>query len=141
VKTRRGVSPFIATVILVAITLTLGGLLYTQFRQVVSAEVRNPSVSLSDINVASDRRTVTIVLKNDGNVQLNMTRVLLAYQGERQQFQLGKNATVLSGSRGMSPGDLLSVSFTLSGESLPEFSAFTITVVSLQLARAFTVQA
>jgi flagellin-like protein len=141
VKVRRAVSPFIATVILVAITLTLGGLLYTQFRQVVTAEVRNPSISLTDVNVASDRQSVTLVLKNDGNVQLNVSKIVLLYQSTTQRFVPGTNMTILAGSSSLVPGDLMSLQFTLKGITIPEFSSFTVTVVSDQLARAFTVQA
>lgn len=140
-KIRRGISPFIATVILVAITLTLGGVLYSQFRQVVSSEVRNPSVSISDVNVASDRQTITLLLKNDGNVDFTVTKILFSYLSTNQRFTVGGNATVISGSPALSPGGLLALRFTVSGVSLPDLASFTITVVSDQLARAFTVQA
>jgi flagellin-like protein len=140
-KPKRGISPFIATVILVAITIAIGGVLYTQFRQIVSAEVRNPSVSLVDANVGSDRQTITAIIKNDGNVQYNVTRVLVSYQSTNEQFVLGSNATIISGSSVLVPGDLLTVKFAVAGTTLPEFATFSLTVVTDQLARAFTVQA
>jgi flagellin-like protein len=141
VKARKGISPFIATVILVAITIAIGGVLYTQFRQIVTAEVRNPSVTLVDANVGADRQTVTVILKNDGNVQYTVSKILLSFQGTNQQFALGSNASVISGSATVAPGNLLSLEFTVKGNSLPAFSTFSLTVVSDQLARAFTVQA
>lgn len=140
-KFRKGISPFIATVMLVAITIAIGGVLYTQFRQIVTSEVRNPSLSLVDANVAADRQTLTVIVKNDGNVQYSVSKVLFSYQGTNQQFALGGNATVISGAAALVPGSLLSFKFTVVGTSLPEFSSFTLTVVSDQLARAFTVQA
>jgi len=140
-KFQRGISPFIATVILVAITVAIGGVLYTQFRQIVTAEIRNPSVSLVDANVGSDRQTVTVILKNDGNVQYNVTKVLLSYQSASEQFLIGSNATVISGSTLLVPGSFLSVKFTVVGTTLPEFSTFSLTVVTDQIARAFSVQA
>ncbi|HUI85634.1 MAG TPA: archaellin/type IV pilin N-terminal domain-containing protein [Nitrososphaerales archaeon] len=140
-QVRRGISPFIATVILVAITVAIGGVLYTQFRQIVTAEVRNPSISLVDANVGVDRQTVTVILKNDGNVQYTVSAILLSYQSSNQRFVLGSNATVVSGSSTLDSGQFLSVKFTVVGVTLPEFSSFTLTVVSDQLARAFTVQA
>ena len=140
-RLRSGISPFIATVILVAITVAIGGVLYTQFRQIVATEVRNPSVSLVDANVGADRQTMTVILKNDGNVQYTVSKLLISYQGTNQQFAVGGNATVISGSPSVVPGDLLSLKLTVSGITLPEYSSFTLTVVTDQLARAFTVQA
>jgi len=140
-KVRKAVSPFIATVILVAITVAIGGVLYTQFRQIVSAEVRNPSVSLVDANVGADRQTVTAIIKNDGNVEYTVSSFLLSYQSTNEKFVVGSNATVISGSPTLNSGDFLSVQFTVTGTTLPEFSTFTLTVVTDQLARAFTVQA
>jgi len=138
---RRGISPFVATVVLVAITLALGGVLYTQFKQMVSAEVRNPSLSLVDANVGQDGKTLLIDVKNDGNVQLTLSEVLFQYQSTSEHFSIGGNASVLAGTATIGPGDIASLRFTLSGVTLPSFSAFTLTLVSDQLARAFSVQA
>ena len=140
-RPRRGISPFIATVILVAITVAIGGVLYTQFRQIVAAEVRNPSISLVDANVGSDQQTVTVILKNDGNVQFTVSKLLFSYQSANQQFSVGGNATIISGAANMVPGNLLSLKFTISSVTLPAFSSFSITVVTDQIARAFLVQA
>jgi flagellin-like protein len=140
VKAQRAISPFIATVILVAITIAIGGVLHTQFRQIVTAEVRNPSVALVDANVGADRQTVTVILKNDGNVQYTVSKLLVSFQGTNQQFAIGGNASTLSGSPTMAPGNLLSLKFTVAGSSLPPFSTFSLTVVTDQLARAFTLQ-
>lgn len=144
-KVRRGISPFIATVILVAITLTLGGVLYTQFRNIVTAEVRDPSMSLVDSSVGADRQTLTLSVKNDGNVQYNVTRVVFAYSGVTQTFAFGSrgvqgNLTALSGTASVAPGDLLTVQFKETAQVLPDFSTFTVTVVSDQIAPSFTLQ-
>ena len=53
-RRRAGISPFLATVILVVITLMIGGILYTSFRQMIVAQVKNPSVTLLDTNVSPD---------------------------------------------------------------------------------------
>ena len=140
---RRGISPFIATVILVAITLTLGGVLYNQFSQVISAEVRNPSMALAGINVGVDRQTVVVGLKNDGNVQFTISMILLDFKSTEQRFVVGGtgNGSVIAGTAQLSPGGQLTVRFTVTGETIPDFSTFTLTVVSDQIARAFTIQA
>jgi FlaG/FlaF family flagellin (archaellin) len=140
-KSRVGVSPFVATVVLVAITLALGGVLYTQFKQVVSSEVRNPSISLIDANVGQDGKTLLIDVKNDGNVQLTLSQVLFQYQALSEHFSVGGNASVLAGSATILPGSIASIRLTLTGVTLPSFSEFTLTLVSDQLAKAFSVEA
>ena len=129
-KTKKGISPFIATVILVSITLMIGGVLYTTFRQTIVSQVRNPSLTLSDVNVAPDGQTITFTVKNDGNVLTNLQTVSVAYGSSSGSFTFGTNATVVasgSGGLALSPGNLL--------------STFTLTVVSDQVARAFNVEA
>lgn len=138
---RKAISPFIATVVLVAITLTLGGVLYNQFSQVISAEVRNPSMALADFNIGGDRQTVVVNLKNDGNVQYTVSKVLFDFQSTEQRFVVGSaNMSVISGFATLAPGGLLAIKFTITGVTLPNFSPFTLIVVSDQVARAFTVQ-
>jgi hypothetical protein len=126
---------------LVAITIALGGVLYTEFRQVVTAEVRNPSMSLLDSSVGGDGQTLVLDVKNDGNVQLTLSEVLFQYQSSNERFKLGTNASVIAGSSTMNPGDVVSLKFTVTGLTLPDFSTYTLTLVSDQLARAFAVQA
>jgi flagellin-like protein len=143
VHERKAISPFIATVILVAITLTLGGALYNQFSSLISAEVRNPSVTLTSINVGGDRQTVVVAFKNDGDVQYTVSKVLVDYQTSEERFLLGGsgNGSIISGTQVVAPGGQVTVKFTLTGITIPDFSTFTLTVVTDQIARAFTIQA
>jgi len=140
---RKAISPFIATVILVAITLTLGGVLYNQFSSLISAEVRSPSIAMAGINVGGDRQTVVVSFKNDGDVQYTVSKVLVDYQSAEEEFVVGNggNGSVISGTAQVAPGDQVTIKFTLTGITLPDFSPFTLTVVTDQIARAFTVQA
>ena len=142
-QAKKAISPFIATVILVAITLTLGGVLYNQFSSLISAEAKNPSVSLASINVAGDRQTVVVAFKNDGDVQYTVSKILLDYQSTEESFMLGTggNGSVIAGSPSLTPGSQLTIKFTATGLTIPDFATFTITVVTDQIARAFTVQA
>src|SRR5213594_2595447 len=132
-KRRRAISPFIATVLLVAMTISLGGVLYTQFRDTV--------VSLIDVNVADDRRTVTLLVKNDGNVDFRVSSFGLAYGAATQNYVIGNNVSLISGDASMKPGSLLTARFKIVTTRLPSFASFTITVVADQLARAFNVEA
>ncbi|HLQ21335.1 MAG TPA: archaellin/type IV pilin N-terminal domain-containing protein [Nitrososphaerales archaeon] len=139
-KRRRAISPFIATVLLVAMTISLGGVLYTQFRDTVVSQIRNPSVSLVDVNVANDRRTVTLLVKNDGNVDFRVSSFGLAYGAANQNFVIGNNVSLISGDATMKPGSLLTARFKIVTTSLPSLASFTITIVADQLARAFNVE-
>ena len=143
VQTRRAISPFIATVILVAITLTLGGVLYNEFSSLISAEVRNPSITLTNINVGADRQTVVVAFKNDGDVQFTVSKVIVDYQTSEERFAVGGggNGSIIAGSALVTPGGQVTLEFTLTGLTIPSFSTFTLTVVTDQIARAFTVQA
>ena len=140
---RKAISPFIATVILVAITLTLGGVLYNQFSSLISAEVRSPSIALTNFNVGGDRQTVVVAFKNDGDVQFTVSKVIVNYQTTEERFALGAggNGSVIAGSTLVTPGGQVTLEFTLTGLTIPSFSTFTLTVVTDQIARAFTIQA
>lgn len=124
-----------------AITIAIGGVLYTQFRQIVATEIRNPSVALVDANVGTDGQTLTVIIKNDGNVQYTVTRLLFSYGSVSEQFVTGQNASLISGSSTLVPGDLVTLKVVITGTTIPEFSTFSLTVVTDQIARAFTVQA
>lgn len=143
---RRAISPFLATVILVVITLTIGGVLYTAFRQMVVAEVKDPSVTLLDTNVAPDGETMTLDVKNDGNVPLALQAIDVSYGPASDVFReaaTGSNITLVSSSSGsatLQPGDSLTAQVK-TGFSVPVFATFTVTVVTDQIAKAFNIQA
>lgn len=143
---RPGISPFLATVILVVITLMIGGILYSTFRQMVVAQVKTPSVTLADSNVAVDGETITLDVKNDGNVPVTLQAVVIAYGSSSNRFEVsgaGANVTLVSSSSGgatMQPGDLLTAQVKTDFQ-VPTFATFTVTVVGDQVAKAFNIQA
>jgi archaellum component FlaF (FlaF/FlaG flagellin family) len=142
---RSGISPFLATVILVVITLMIGGILYTAFRQMVVSEVQDPSVTLLDSNVAPDGETMTLDIKNDGNVPVTLLAIDVSYENSSDAFKdvAGGNVTVLSSTSGtstMQPGDSLTALVKTSFQ-VPTFSTFTVTVVGNSVAKAFNIQA
>ena len=142
-RQRKGISPFLATVMLITITLMIGGVLYTQFRQTIISQVRNPSLTLVDLNVASDSQSITVSVKNDGNVLTNLQKIAVAFGPSSNSFVFGNNATVISSGSGgtnLNPGDILTAKVRTSF-TIPTFSTFTLTVVGDQIARAFNVQA
>jgi FlaG/FlaF family flagellin (archaellin) len=143
---RAGISPFIATVILVVITLMIGGILYTTFRQMVVSEVKDPSVTLLDTNVAPDGETMTLDIKNDGNIPVTLLSIDVSYGTSANSFKAsgtGGNVTVLSTSSGgetMQPGDSLTAEVKTNFQ-VPTFATFTVTVIGDQVAKAFNIQA
>lgn len=142
---RSGISPFLATVILVVITLMIGGILYTTFRQMVVSEIQDPSVTLLDSNVAPDGETMTLDIKNDGNIPVTLLAIDVSYETSSNTFEdvAGGNVTVLSttsGSSTMQPGDSLTAEIKTNFQ-VPTFSTFTVTVVGNSVAKAFNIQA
>ena len=141
-RRRAGISPFLATVILVVITLMIGGILYTSFRQMIVAQVKNPSVTLVNSNVAPDGETMTLAVKNDGNVPVALQAIDVSYGPSSNQFG-GGNVTLISSSSGgmtMQPGDSLTARVKTTF-AVPVFATFTVTVVGDQVAKAFNIQA
>lgn len=143
---RAGISPFLATVILVVITLMIGGILYTTFRQMVVSEVKDPSVTILDSNVAPDGETMTFDIKNDGNVPVTLLAIEVSYGATMDTFKeasTGSNMTLISTSSGsatMQPGDSLTAEVKTTFQ-VPVFATFTVTVVGDQVAKAFNLQA
>ena len=145
-KGRAGISPFLATVILVVITLMIGGILYTTFRQMVVAQVKDPSVTILASNVAPDGKTMTLDIKNDGNVPDTLLAIDVSYSTSSNTFAgtgASGNITMISTSSGsatMQPGDSLTAQIKTTFQ-VPTFASFTVTIVGDQVARAFNIQA
>lgn len=143
---RAGISPFLATVILVVITLMIGGILYSSFRQMIVAQVKNPSVTLLDTNVSPDGETMTLNMKNDGNVPVTLQSIDVSYGASSNSFREGgpnANVTLVSSSSGsatLQPGDSLTAKIK-TNFSVPTFATFTVTLVGDQVAKAFNIQA
>lgn len=146
---RKGISPFLATIILVVITLMIGGILYTQFRNIIVSQVKNPSMDLTDSNVAPNGETIVLSIKNDGNVPITLSKFVVTYGSGINTFSFvlvgtdPANVTLVSAPSGtslMNPGDILTAQMTTTFP-IPEFSTFTVTAVGDQLAKAFNVQA
>ncbi len=145
-KSRAGISPFLATVILVVITLMIGGILYSSFRQMVVAEVKDPSLTLTATNVAPDGETMILDIKNDGNIPVALQGIDVTYGTSSNVFMasgVNANITLVSSSGGdlsMQPGDSLTAKVKTNFE-VPTFATFTVTIVGDQVAKAFNIQA
>ena len=143
---RAGISPFLATVILVVITLMIGGVLYSSFRQMVVAQVKDPSVTLAATNVSPDGETMILNVKNDGNIPVALQRIDVNYGSFANVFMASgakTNVTLVSSSGGglsMQPGDSLTAKVKTNFQ-VPAFATFTVTVVGDQIAKAFNIQA
>lgn len=139
---RAAISPFLATVILVVITLMLGGILYTSFRQMVVAQIKTPSVTLLATNVSPDGETMTLDVKNDGNVPVSLVGMDVSYGSSTNHFRqtAPANITLISGGATMQPGDSLTAKVKTNFQ-VPGFATFTVTVIGDQVAKAFNIQA
>lgn len=74
-KKRRAISPFIATAVLIAAALVVGGLMYAQFRQVINSSMYQPSINVLDSKGAGGGKMLILTVKNDGTKEVNITQV------------------------------------------------------------------
>ena len=143
---RAGISPFLATVILVVITLMIGGILYTSFRQMIVAQVKNPSMTLLASNVSPDGETMTLDVKNDGNVPVTLVAIDVDYGASANVFRESRcqrehhSRLIILGHGDHAAGRLLTAKVKTNFQ-VPSFATFTVTVVGDQVARAFNIQA
>lgn len=72
---RRAISPFIATAVLIAAALMVGGLMYVQFRQLINSSIYQPSLNVLDSRSAGDGRMLILTVKNDGAKEVKITEV------------------------------------------------------------------
>jgi hypothetical protein len=89
---RRAITPFIATAILIVATVVIGGLFFTQVRDYVNAAMQNPSLTLTDYTISPDLTTFTLNVRNDGNVNVNISESIVKVDGVSYTFTL-QNAT------------------------------------------------
>ncbi len=90
---RRAISPFIATAILIVATVVIGGLFFNQVRDYVSSSMQNPSLSLTDYTISPDLKTFTLNIRNDGNINVNMTESIVKVDGTSYTFTLQNTTT------------------------------------------------
>ena len=148
-RSSKAISPFLATIILVVITLAIGGLLYTQFQQLIVSQVKNPSMTITNINVAPSGQNIILSIKNDGNVPVTLKEFTVSFSNNLNLFYFNAqganpaNVTVLSSPSGgglIQPGDVVTAQLN-TRFSIPQFSTFTVTAIGDQLSKAFNEQA
>ncbi len=85
---RRAITPFIATAILIVATVVIGGLFFTQVRDYVNSAMQNPSLTLTDYTISPDLTTFTLNVRNDGNVNVNISESIVKVDGVSYIFTL-----------------------------------------------------
>lgn len=79
-KVKKGVSPILATVLLIAITLALGGLLYAYVNGMFNNLAQTVSVNAQAeiiANPSNGESYLQYTLKNDGNIQVTITKIIV----------------------------------------------------------------
>ena len=61
-------------------------MLYTQFRNIIVSQVKNPSMDLTDSNVAPNGETIVLSIKNDGNVPITLSKFVVSYGSGTNTF-------------------------------------------------------
>ncbi|WP_149528631.1 pilin subunit UpsA [Sulfuracidifex tepidarius] len=119
-KRRKAISSMLGTIMVISITLVLGGLLYAystgMFGNLTHQVDISPSVTLV-VNPTSNSAYVDYSFANDGNIQV----VLKSISVGNSTFTLGSNGLTLN------PGQSVQGSLSLSG-SYSAGSYYTVTI-------------
>jgi flagellin-like protein len=132
---RRAISPFIATAILIVATVVIGGLFFNQVRDYVNASTRNPSLSLTDYTISPDLKTFTLNIRNDGNVNVNMTRSIVKVATTSYTFTLDNTSTTYIIFYGpgplIKPGQVASVGYVFNNNATFNLNTGDVIYVTL----------
>ncbi len=133
---RRAISPFIATAVLIAATIVIGGLLYTQFKQAIDYSMYQPSINILDARAHDDGKMLVLTLKNDGAKSVTVDRIDV-YIGSSHYVFTSTNSTFTPSST-IDPG--ATVTAVLSS-STPIFNSSSahIVISSQDYSRGLTV--
>jgi hypothetical protein len=84
-------------------------------RDYVNASTRNPSLSLTDYTISPDLRTFTLKMRNDGNVNVNITKSIVKVDTSSYTFTLDKTTTTYMVFYGpgplIKPGQVISIGY------------------------------
>jgi hypothetical protein len=108
----------------------------------IVAQLKNPSITLLATNVSPDGETMTLNVKNDGNVPVALVGMDVSYGASTNHFRQVSpaNITLISGGATLQPGDSLTAKVKTNFQ-VPGFATFTVTVIGDQVAKAFNIQA
>jgi len=129
---RRAISPFIATAVLIVATVVIGGMFFTQVRDYMATSSRNPSLALVDYTVSPDFATFTLNVRNDGNVNVNITRAIVRLSSADYEFAYYPgNDTMKFYNPGplLRPGEVASIGLTFPSPPTPMSSGDRVYVV------------
>jgi len=120
-KRLKGVSPLIATLILIAITIVGGILVYHVFFSTASAISTNGNVQIESANIYSGPNIMVLEIKNTGAIAVENMSIAV--------YQSGKNAPILTGNitTPLAPGQETGKLFN--GPNPPFVSGNTYTVI------------
>ena len=122
-KRLKGISPLIATLILIAITIVGGILVYHVFFSTASSISSNGNIQIESANIYSGPNIMTLTLKNSGSIAINNVNVSV--------YQSGSSSPILSEQNilkaPLTPGQTISQTFT--GPSSGFVSGDTYTIV------------
>lgn len=108
-RTRKGLSNILATVLLIAITIALGGLLYAYSNGMFGNLTQNVNVNAQAeiiVNPSTGSAYLQYTLTNDGNIQVKVTSITV-------------NGVSISPGITLSPGETYQNVTTLSGTFTP----------------------
>jgi len=122
-KRLKGISPLIATLILIAITIVGGILVYHVFFSTASSISTNGNVQIESANIYSGPNIMTITIKNSGSIAINNMNISVYQSGSSSSIL--KETNVLTAP--LSPGQTFSHKYN--GPNSGFISGNTYTVI------------
>ena len=127
-KRLNGISPLIATLILIAITIVGGILVYHVFFATSSSISTNGNIQIESANIYSGPGIMTLTIKNTGSIAVNNINVTVYQSGSSTPYITETN--ILPTGTELAPGQTYSYTYPPSGSSSVGFtSGNTYTIV------------
>ncbi len=141
-KARKGISPIIATVLLILIAIATGVIIYAFATGWVGSRMGNSgptsmiSIDAASINKSSSNYTISVYVRNIGTTPTNISALYLIDQSSGTQIK----ANITSNSLQVSPNNVIKVDGNVSTTliTLKSGQSYTIKVVTTDGAYATT---
>ena len=122
-KRLKGISPLIATLILIAITIVGGILVYHVFFATASSISTNGNMQIESANIYSGPNIMTLTLKNSGTIAINNVNISVYQSGSSTPILTETNILTAP----LTPGQTISHTYT--GPSSGFISGNTYTII------------
>jgi len=128
---RRGISTYVATLLLIMAAFVLGGVLFTHLRSMVIHQLRTPSLMLVDYYASEDRTALFAIVKNDGNVPLSVSKAEI-FDAEGKSMNVTQISPIT-----LRPGEVRVLTLKLNGGAFGLGVQYVMVITADHVTKAF----